>query len=157
MAKPDEEKGEKVVCRNREAVRHYHFDDRYEAGMALKGTEVKSLREGMASLKDAYCDFTNDELFLVNAHISVYPYSKFFTHNPDRPRKLLLHRQELKRLHGKVSERGFTIIPLRIYFKRGKAKVEIALARGKKLFDRREEIKKRDLDRELRREAKYRK
>jgi SsrA-binding protein len=156
MAKQVEESDEKVVCRNREAGRHYEFLERYEAGLSLRGTEVKSLREGMAALKDAYCDFENGELYMIGSHISPYPYSKFFNHNPDRQRKLLLHKQQLKRLYGKVSERGFTIIPLRIYFKKSKAKVEIAIAKGKKLFDHRENIKKRDLMREMRREEKYR-
>jgi len=156
MAKPAEQEGEKIVCRNREASRYYQIEDRYEAGISLKGTEVKSLREGLANLKDSYCDFQGDELFLIAAHISPYPYSAVFNHKPDRSRKLLLHRQELKRLMGKVNERGYTIVPLRIYFKRRRAKIEIALARGKKLFDHREEIKKRDLAREARRELKYR-
>jgi SsrA-binding protein len=157
MAKPtEEEKDQKVVCRNREASRYYQLEDRYEAGIALRGTEVKSLREGSANLKDAYCDFQDEELYLIGAHISAYPYSKFFNHNPDRSRKLLLHRSELKRLLGKVSERGFTIVPLKIYFKKRTAKLEIALARGKKLFDHREDIKKRDMQKEMRREFKYR-
>jgi len=156
MAKPVEDKGEKVVTRNREAARHYQFLEQYEAGLSLKGAEVKSLRSGTASLKDSYCEFKGEELFLIGTHISVYPYSKFFAPSPERPRKLLLHRQELKRLHGKVLERGLTLIPLRIYFKNGRAKVEIALCKGKKLFDHREDIKRRDIEREMRREAKYR-
>ncbi len=145
----------RIICRNREAERKYHLEERYEAGISLLGTEVKSLRERRANLKDAYCKFDGDELYLVNAHISPYPQSKFFNHPPERERKLLLHKKELKRLLGKVTERGYTIIPTKIYFNsRGMAKVEIALAKGKKLYDRREEIKKRDLERELRREAK---
>lgn len=156
MAKPIEEKDEKVVCRNREASRYYQLGDHYEAGMVLRGTEVKSLRDGMANLKDAYCDFQNEELFLIGAHITAYPYSKFFNHKPDRTRKLLLHKTELKRLLGKVNERGFTIVPIRLYFKKRTAKLEIALARGKKLFDHKEDIKKRDLQRDMRREFKYR-
>jgi len=151
------ERGEKIVCSNREAGRHYTFEERYEAGMALTGTEVKSLREGRAHLKDSYCDFRGPtELYLLSAHIAPYAMSKHFNHAPERPRKLLLRKRELKRLLGKVSERGLTLVPLKIYFKNGKAKLELALAKGKKIYDRREEIKKRDLQRELQREAKYR-
>jgi len=156
MPKPVEESDEKIVCRNREAARHYSFEEVFEAGLALRGSEVKSLREGLAQLKDAYCDFQDDELYLIGAHISPYPYAKNFNHNPDRTRKLLLHRLQLKRLLGKTSQRGLTIVPLKIYFKRGRAKVEIALAKGKKLFDHREDIKKRDMMRDMRREMKYR-
>ncbi len=145
----------KIICRNREAERRYQLEERYEAGISLLGTEVKSLREGRANLKDSYCRFEEGELYLVGAHIAPYPQAKFFNHNPERPRKLLLHKKQLKRLLGKVTERGYTIVPTKIYFNpRGIAKVEIALAKGKKLYDRREEIKKRDLERELRREAK---
>ncbi len=154
MSKKD---GEKIVCSNREAGRHYSFEERYEAGMVLTGTEVKSLREGQAHLKDSYCDFRGDtELYLISAHIAPYALSKYFNHPPERPRKLLLKKHELKRLLGKVSERGLTIVPLKIYFKNGRAKLEIALAKGKKMYDRREDIKKRDLQREMQREAKYR-
>ncbi len=151
------EQGEKIVCRNREASRHYEFEDRFEAGMVLLGTEVKSLRAGRIQLKDSYCDFKNGELFLISAHISPYEMGTFFNHPPERPRKLLLKKQELKKLYGRVAERGFTIVPLTVYFKNGLAKLEIALARGKKTYDRREEIKMRDLNRELQREAKHRK
>jgi len=151
------EQGEKIVCRNREAARHYELEDRFEAGMVLLGTEVKSLREGKSQLKDSYCDFKNTELFLIGAHIAPYAMSKFFNHPPERPRKLLLRKPELKKLYSRVAERGYTIVPLKIYFKNGLAKLEIALARGKKLYDRREDIKKRDLERELQREAKHRK
>lgn len=152
MAKSEE----KIVCRNREAGRLYQLEERFEAGMALLGSEVKSLREGRANLKDAYARFEGRELYLVQAHIAPYFQAGIFNHNPERARKLLLNKRELKRLLGKVTERGYTIIPLKIYFKKGRAKLEIALAKGKKVYDRREEIKKRDLEREMRREAKYR-
>jgi len=151
MAKSEQ----RIICRNKDAARHYEFEENYEAGMVLLGTEVKSLREGKAQLKDAYCDFRDTELYLLGAHIAPYSMSRF-NHHPDRPRKLLLRKQELKRLYGKVTERGFTIIPLKLYFKNNLVKLEIALARGKKMYDRREEIKRRDIMREMRREAKSR-
>jgi len=146
----------KVVATNKKAFTDYEILEKIEAGIQLVGTEVKSLREGRVNLKDSYCRFIDGELFLVNAHISPYRHAKFFNHDPERLRKLLLHKRELKRLFGKVSERGLTIIPLRIYFNdRGYAKVEIALAKGRKLYDKREEIAKRDLERRLRKEEKY--
>lgn len=143
--------GRKVVAQNRRAKRDYWIEETYEAGLALLGTEVKALREGRVSLEDGYAEIRNGEAFLVNVHISPYAYGNQFNHDPLRPRKLLLHKREIKRLLGKVKERGFTLIPLSLYFVRGKAKVELALARGKKLYDKREELKRRALEKELKR------
>jgi len=140
-----------VVAQNRRAKRDYWIEETYEAGLALLGTEVKALREGRVSLEDGYAEIRNGEVFLVNVHISPYAYGNQFNHDPLRPRKLLLHKREIKRLLGKVKERGFTLIPLSLYFVRGKAKVELALARGKKLYDKREELKRRALEKELKR------
>ena len=139
------------MAQNRRAKRDYWIEETYEAGLALLGTEVKALREGRVSLEDGYAEIRNGEAFLVNVHISPYAYGNQFNHDPLRPRKLLLHKREIKRLLGKVKERGFTLVPLSLYFVRGKAKVELALARGKKLYDKREELKRRALEKELKR------
>lgn len=145
-------KGEKkVVAQNRKAHRDYWIEETYEAGIALKGSEVKALREGRVSLKDGYAQIENGEVFLLNVHISPYAHGNYFNHDPLRPRKLLLHKREIKRLIGKVQQRGYTLIPLSIYFTRGKAKVELALAKGKKLYDRREELKRKALEKEFER------
>ena len=146
----------KIVTENRKARHEFHIEDEIEAGMVLQGTEVKSLREGRANLKDAHGKIKNGELYLYQMHISPYPFAYYGNHEPERPRKLLLHKSELKRLVGKVQEKGFTLVPMRVYFKNGKAKVKIALARGKRKFDKREAIKERDLKREMDRERKYR-
>ena len=145
---------EKVVGTNKTARHEYFITDTYEAGMILRGTEVKSLREGRVNLKDSYAQIKNGELFLVNCHISPYNYGNQFNHDPTRPRKLLLHKREIKRLIGKVAEKGFTLIPLKIYFKDGKAKVELGLAKGKKVHDKREDMKERDARREMERALK---
>jgi SsrA-binding protein len=146
-----EKGGEKVICSNRKARHLYEILDTVEAGLVLLGPEVKSLRAGRASLGDAYARIRGGEMFLVNAHIS--PYEQAGRANPDplRERKLLLHRAEIARLSGKVRERGFTLIPLRMYFRDGRAKVELALARGKRAYDKRESIRKREEDRSVRR------
>jgi len=146
----------KIVCRNRKAYFEYTIDALYEAGMVLKGTEVKSLRQGKASINDAYARFQDGEIYLYNAHISPYGPAALDSHNPERPRKLLLHRWELRRLLGKTQERGYTLIPLRIYFKNEHAKVEFALARGKKKVDKRETIRRREEQREMERARKRR-
>ncbi|MDP3181715.1 MAG: SsrA-binding protein SmpB [Desulfobaccales bacterium] len=146
----------KVICRNRKAYFEYAIDALYEAGLVLKGTEVKSLRQGRANIEDAYARFRDGELFLYNAHISPYTHAAVDSHEPNRPRKLLIHRWELKRLLGKVQERGYTLIPLKLYFKDQHAKVEIALARGKKKHDKRETIRRREEQRELERARKRR-
>ena len=146
----------KIVTENRKARHEFHIEDEIEAGIFLLGTEVKSLRDGRANLKDAHGKIKNGELYLYQMHISPYPFAYYGNHEPERPRKLLLHKSELKRLFGKVQEKGFTLVPMRVYFKNGKAKVKIALARGKRKFDKREAIKERDLKREMDREKKYR-
>ncbi len=145
-----------MIATNRKAHHLYHMVDTYEAGIALVGTEVKSLRQGKVSFKDSYATVEKGEIFLHNMHVSPYEQASRFNHDPTRPRKLLLHRVEIKRLLGKTTERGFTLVPLRIYFKGKVAKVELALAIGKKLFDRRKAIKDREVQRELRRALKER-
>lgn len=146
----------KIVTVNRKAHHDYHILEEIEAGMVLKGTEVKSLRQGRANLKDAYGRFgKNGELFIFQMHISPYPFAHYDNHEPERPRKLLLHKYELKRLYGKMREKGFTLVPLKVYFKQGKAKVGIALARGKRQYDKRDAIKEREVRREMDRAIKH--
>ena len=138
--------------KNRKARFNYEILDTYEAGIVLKGTEVKSLRQGKASIKDAFAYFKNGELFLKNMHIAPYDQGSVFNHDPWRERKLLLHKDELRKLYGKIREKGFALIPLEVYFnKRNIAKVKLALAKGKKKYDKREAIKKKDLQREMQR------
>ncbi|MDY6824669.1 MAG: SsrA-binding protein SmpB [Thermodesulfobacteriota bacterium] len=139
----------KIISENRKARHDFFIEDEFEAGMVLTGTEVKSLRDGRANLKDAYARIQNGEVFLHQMHIAAYPFAHYDNHPPERPRKLLLHKREIKRLYGKVNEKGFSLVPLRVYFKQGKAKVIIALAKGKRKFDKREDIKRKDMKREL--------
>ncbi|HAF17440.1 MAG TPA: SsrA-binding protein SmpB [Syntrophomonadaceae bacterium] len=139
----------KVVAENRKARHDYFIDETYEAGIALVGTEVKSIRTGKVSLRDSYAEVVNGEAYLQNMHISPYDKGSRFNHDPKRPRKLLLHKREIKKLLGQTTQKGYTLIPLRLYFKRGKVKVELALARGKKLYDKRQDIAKRDAQREM--------
>jgi SsrA-binding protein len=146
----------KMVSTNRKAQHLYHILESYEAGIALVGTEVKSLRLGRANLKDSYAMVKGGEVYLHNLHISPYDPASRFSHDPTRTRKLLLHRTEIKRLLGKTVERGLTLIPLKLYFKGKVAKVELALAMGKKIYDRRKDIKDREVQRELRRVLKER-
>ena len=148
--------GEKLIAENRKARHEYHLLERHEAGVVLTGSEVKSLREGRAQLQRSFADIRDGELWLVGAHISAYDQAGTENHDPDRDRKLLLHRRELDSLKGKVLERGFTLIPTRLYFKNGRAKVELALAKGKDVRDRRREISKRDADRQIERALKQR-
>ena len=147
------ESGERDITVNRRAFHDYTISERYEAGMALVGSEVKSLRDNRANLKDAYARFFGEELFLVGAHISPYGPASQFGHEPERNRKLLLHRRELDRLHGKIQERGLTLVPLRLYWVRGRAKVELGLGVGKKLYDKRvairERMERREIDRAM--------
>ena len=148
--------GEKVIATNRKARHEYFLLDNYEAGIVLKGSEIKSIRAGQISLAQAYVSTDGKEAWLMNAHIAPYDEANRFNHDPLRPRKLLLHRSEIRKLHDKVRQKGATIIPLRVYLKDGMAKVEIALARGKKHYDKRAEIAKRDAKRELDRRFKLR-
>ncbi|HPC04809.1 MAG TPA: SsrA-binding protein SmpB [Syntrophales bacterium] len=149
MAK--ERKGEKLICQNKPAWRNYTVEETYEAGMVLLGTEVKSLREGRANLKDSYARVKEGEVFVYDLHISPYSHGNRNNHDPLRVRKLLLHRQEIKRLYGKTRERGLTLVPLKMYFRDGKVKMEIGVSKGKKLHDRREDLKRkadrRDMER----------
>ena len=144
----------KIVTENRKARYNYFIEDTYEAGMVLVGTEVKSLRIGRANLKDSYAKIKDGEVFVYQVHIGAYPFAQENNHEPLRPRKLLLKKLEIKKLYGKVNEMGYTLIPLSIYFKKGKAKMTLALARGKRKYDKRESIRRRDQKRELDREKK---
>jgi len=147
---------DRVVATNRKARRDYKIISTLEAGISLLGTEVKSLRQGKVNINDSFAKIDRGEVYLYNCHISPYEFSSQRRYDPVRKRKLLLHKRELKRLLGKVSERGFTIIPLKVYFnEKGIAKVEVALAKGRRSYDKREKIAQRDLERRLRREEKY--
>jgi SsrA-binding protein len=146
----------KIICKNRKAFFNFEVDDSFECGIVLLGSEVKSLRNGKANISDSYGKIRKGEIFLIDAHISPYEQSNRQNHDPLRERKLLLHKKEIKRLTGKVTERGFSLIPLKIYFKNGKVKIEMALARGKKNYDKRESIKKKEQRRELERLVKFR-
>jgi SsrA-binding protein len=143
--------GEKVIATNRKAFFNYEVLDRFEAGISLVGTEVKSIREGGLNFRDSFVDFRGGELFLVGCRIGPYSHGNLLNHSEDRDRKLLLHKREVLKLGGKVTEKGYTIIPLRAYLKNGRVKVEIGLARGKRAHDKREAIKRKDLERETRR------
>lgn len=143
--------GPPAIATNRRARHDYHIEETYEAGIALVGSEVKSLRGGKASLQDAYALVRGVEVFLVGAHIPPYPQASMQNHEPTRPRKLLLHREEIRRLIGKTAERGYTLVPLRLYFKGNKVKVEVALARGRRKYDKREAIARREAEREMER------
>ena len=140
---------EKTICINRRAHFDYTIEEKYEAGIMLTGGEVKSLRDGRANLKDSYGRVDKGQLFLLNTHISDYKPAYYFNGDPTRTRKLLMHKKEILRLMGKVQEQGLTLIPLRLYFKNGRAKVEIALARGKKRYDKRETIREREVQRDI--------
>ena len=143
--------GEKVVASNRRARHEYFLLETFETGIALRGTEVKSLRQGKASLQESYATIKNGEVWLVDMHVSPYERGAIDAHEPTRTRKLLLHKKEIRRLVGKLTEKGITLIPLRVYFKNGIAKVELALARGKRAYDKREAIKQREAQREMER------
>ena len=140
--------GEKIICLNRKASFNFFFYDLLEAGISLKGSEVKSLRDGKASIADSYAVDTDGEIFLINSHIPLYRQSSYNNHDPKGPRKLLLKKKEINKLIGKINQDGLTIVPTKMYFSKGKAKVQIAVAKGKKLFDKRQIKKKRDWNRE---------
>ncbi len=144
----------KIIAENRKARHDYFIEDQMEAGMVLQGTEVKSLRLGKANLKDSYARIKKGEVYVLQMHISPYPFAYYDNHDPLRPRKLLLHKQEIKRLIGKTNERGFALIPLRLYFREGKVKLLLALAKGKRKYDKRESIRRRDEQRDLARQRK---
>lgn len=151
-----ENKPNTAVTTNRKAYHDYFVEETLEAGIALQGTEVKSLRQGLANLTDSYAIVRSNEVFLFNANISPYPYGNIMNHEPARTRKLLLHKEEIRKLTGKITQKGYTLIPLKIYFVRGKAKVLIGLAKGKKAFDKREAIKEKESKREVERMVKAR-
>lgn len=140
---------EKLVAENRKARHDYFIEDTYEAGMVLTGTEVKSLRQGRANLKDSYARIKNGEVYVHQMHISPYPFAHYDNHDPLRIRKLLLHDYEIRKLYGKINEMGHSLIPLKLYFKNGKVKILLALAKGKRKYDKRETIRRRDGQREL--------
>jgi SsrA-binding protein len=143
------EQGRKMIARNRKARHDYHIDDVIEAGLVLTGTEVKSLRAGRASLVDGFAEVIDNEVWLLGVHIPEYSQGTWNNHTPRRRRKLLLNRREIDRLASRVAERGLTIVPLALYFKDGKAKIEIGLGRGKKTYDKRQDLARRDADREV--------
>ena len=155
-AKKSTAAGEQIICVNRQARHNYFIDETYEAGLVLVGSEVKSLRDGKANLTDSYARVQKGEAFLINTHISPYAGANQLNHEPTRPRKLLLHAREIERLTGKTKERGFTLVPLKLYFKNGRAKVELGLARGKKLYDKRETLRRKVAEREVERSLKSR-
>ena len=136
--------GEKVLCENKKVRHDYFIEESYEAGIALQGTEVKSLRLGKANLKDSYARVSDGEVYLYDLHISPYSFGNRFNHDPLRVRKLLLHKAQINRLYGKSREKGLTLVPLKMYFKKGKVKVELGVGRGKKIHDKREDLRLRE-------------
>jgi SsrA-binding protein len=156
VEKTDRQKAEKNIAENRKALFDYHILDTFEAGVELLGTEVKAIREGRVNLRDSFGRVEGGEVFLMNVHISPYSHRGYADHEPLRRRKLLLHKQEIKKLVGKTNEKGMTIVPLRLYFKNGRVKLALGLAKGKKDYDRRETIKRRETDRETRAAVKER-
>lgn len=154
MPKPPTD--EKTICVNRRARHDYSIEETHEAGLVLTGGEIKSLRDGRANLKDSYGRINKGEAVLLNAHISNYEPAHYFNVDPTRTRKLLLHKKEIMRLMGKVQEQGLTLVPLRLYFKKGRAKVELALVRGKKLYDKRATIREREVQRDIARAMRQR-
>ena len=145
----------KIITKNKKAYHDYFVLETFEAGISLLGTEVKSVKQGKINLKDSYAKVKDGEIYLFNAHISHYKHGNIFNHEPTRTRKLLLHRNEIDRIIGKINEKGLTLVPLKVYLKKGLVKVELGLCKGKKTHDKREEIKRRDIERELRYESKY--
>src|SRR5882672_4232575 len=150
MDKTEREKAQQNICENRKASHDYHLLETFEAGVVLLGTEVKSIREGSVNLRDSFARVEDGEVFLYNVNISPYSHRGYADHEPLRRRKLLLHRDEIRKLIGKTVERGMTLVPVRMYFKDGRVKVAVSLARGKKDYDKRETLKRREVDRETR-------
>ena len=146
---PTEKKGIKIAAQNRKAYHDYFVEDKYEAGIELCGTEVKSIRAGTMNLKDSYCTVQDGELFVHSMHISPYEHGNIFNRDPDRDRRLLMHKREILRLYGRIKQDGYALIPLSLYFKNSKVKVEIGLAKGKKLYDKREAAAERSAKREM--------
>jgi SsrA-binding protein len=154
MPKPED--GIKIVAQNKKAAHEYFIEDRFEAGLALMGSEIKSIRAGRVQLREAYVRAENGQVFLLNAHIATYDPASRQNHEPLRPRRLLMHKREIAKLTEKVQQKGYTIVPLKMYLTKGRAKIEIALAKGKKLYDKRDAIAKRDSQREIERALKER-
>ncbi len=148
--------GIKIAAQNKKAYHDYFVDEKFEAGIELFGTEVKSIRQGTVNLKDCYCDVKNGELWVVGMHISPYEHGNIFNRDPLRKRRLLMHKREIMRLSGQVAQKGMSLIPLSLYFKNSRVKVELGLCRGKKLYDKRDSIAKHDADREIERRMKDR-
>ena len=146
----------KLIANNKKAYHEYFIEDKYEAGIALYGTEIKSLRQGKCSIKESYIQIQNNEVYIIGMHISPYEKGNIFNRDPLRTRKLLLHRYEIRKLTGKIAEKGYTIVPLQVYLKGSLVKVEIGLAKGKKLYDKRQDIAKKDMKREAERDFKVR-
>jgi len=146
--------GMKLIANNKKAYHDYFIEEKYEAGLVLHGTEVKSLRQGKCSIKESFIRIENGEMFIYGMHISPYEKGNIFNKDPLRPKKLLLHRREIMKLFGKIKEKGYTLVPLQVYFTSGRAKIEIGLAKGKKLYDKREDIAKKDQRRESERDFK---
>lgn len=144
--------GRKIIAENRKARFDYFIEDTYECGIQLEGTEVKSVKNGNISFPDSFAEIVNGEVFVKNFHISEYAYSSIFNHNPDRPKKLLLKREEIKRITRKVDEKGYTLIPIDFYLKNGRVKMTLGICKGKKQYDKRETIKNRDVQRDIQRE-----
>lgn len=153
---PTEKKGIKVAAQNRKAYHDYFVEEKYEAGIELAGTEVKSIRAGTVNLKDAYCSVKNGELFVHGIHISPYEKGNIFNKDPERVRRLLMHKREIRKLHAMVKQDGYTLVPLSLYFKESRVKVEVGLCKGKKNYDKRESAAKRDAQREIERTMKVR-
>ncbi len=147
---------QKLIANNKKAFHDYFIDDKYEAGIVLHGTEVKSMRMGKCSIKESFVRIENNEVWVYGMHISPYEKGNIFNRDPLRPKKLLMHKEEIRKLVGKIAEKGFTLVPLQVYFKDGRAKVELGLARGKKLYDKRQDIAKKDQRREAEKEFKVR-
>ena len=154
--KAERKAAERIVAENRKAFHDYHIIETFEAGVVLQGTEVKAIREGRVNLRDSFARVEDGEVFIYNVHISPYSHRGYADHEPTRRRKVLLHRQEIRKLIGKTVERGMTLVPVRLYFKRGRVKVALSLARGKQAHDKRETIKRREIDRETRAAVKER-
>lgn len=148
--------GNKLIANNKKAYYDYFIDEKYEAGLVLHGTEVKSLRQGKCSIKEAYIQIINGEVFVINMNITPYEKGNIFNKDPLRPKKLLLHQSEINKLEGQTSQKGFTIVPLQVYLSKGRVKMEIGLARGKKLYDKRDSIAKKDQQREALKDFKVR-
>lgn len=146
----------KLIANNKKAYHEYFLEEKYEAGIELHGTEVKSLRSGKCSIKESFVRIENEEVFIYQMHIPPYEKGNIFNRDPLRPKKLLMHKEEIRRLMGKIQEKGYTLVPVEVYFKNGRVKVEIALAKGKKLYDKRADIAKKDMRREAEREFKVR-